>query len=233
MKNLEKSVSQNEIKERFLEVIDTLKTKKKVAYNVISEKMGYNEQYFSKLKTKLPINVLHIAKLKEAFPEVNENYISKNQGNIFIDEQNSENSDSLALTKLTNKTLAIYDLDVQSGEISLIDDVSRDPKSTISFLGAEDCDFAVKVHGDSMTGKISNGAVVAVKELFDKDIIPYGHIFLIFTSDLRMVRYIKKSKKGDDYVKLSSQNNQFEDFEIKREKIIRLFMVKKILNDES
>jgi phage repressor protein C with HTH and peptisase S24 domain len=129
--------------------------------------------------------------------------------------------------------LTIYDLDVQTGEISFLDNVSRDPLSTISFLGAEDCDFAVKVHGDSMTGKISNGAVVAVKELFDKDIIPFGHIFLIFTSDLRMVRYIKKSKKGDDYVKLSSNNNQFEDFEIKREKIIRLFMVKKILNDES
>jgi hypothetical protein len=233
MKNLEKSLSQNEIKQRFLEVIDTLKTKKKVAYNVISEKMGYNEQYFSKLKTKLPINVLHIAKLKEAFPEINENYITKNQGNIFTDGENSENNDSLAeTTKQQSKTLAIYDLDCETGDISLVHD-AKTPSGTISFLGAEDCDFAVKVHGDSMTGKISNGAVVAVKELFDKDIIPFGHIFLIFTSDLRMVRYIKKSKKGDDYVKLSSNNNQFEDFEIKREKIIRLFMVKKILNDES
>lgn len=232
MKNQELSTSQKEKRERFLEVIDTLKTKKKVAYNIISEKMGYNEQYFSKLKKRLPISGNHIDKLKEAFPEVNENYISNNQGSMFLDDKNSETFDSLALTK-QNKTLSIYDFDVQSGDISLVEDVSRDPQSTISFLGAEDCDFAVKVHGDSMTGKISNGGVIAVKELFDKDIIPYGHIFLIFTSDLRMVRYIKKSKKGDDYVKLSSNNNQFEDFEIKREKIIRLFMVKKILNDEA
>lgn len=232
MKNQELSASQMEKKQRFLDVIDTLKTKKKIAYNIISEKMGYNEQYFSKLKKNLPITANHIDKLKEAFPEINENYISNNQLPMFLDEDNSQRLDSLALTK-QNKTLSIYDFDAQSGDISLVDDVSRDPKSTISFLGAEDCDFAVKVHGDSMTGKISNGGVIAVKELFDKDIIPYGHIFLIFTSDLRMVRYIKKSKKGDDYVKLSSNNNQFEDFEIKREKIIRLFMVKKILNDEA
>lgn len=218
---------------RFLEAIEALKTKKKVKYKVIAEKMGHTEQYFSRLKSSGEISPNHIFKLKEAFPEINENYISKNQGNVFTDDDNSENNDSLAVTtKQQSKTLAIYDLDCATGEISLVHDATA-PSGTISFLGAEDCDFAVKVHGDSMTGKISNGGVIAVKELFDKDIIPYGHIFLIFTSDLRMVRYIKKSKKGDEYVKLSSNNSQFDDFEIKRDKIVRLFMVKKILNDES
>ena len=130
--------------------------------------------------------------------------------------------------------LKVYDLDVQAGYMPLFDDVSTSPSGEISFLGSETCDFAVKVHGESMSGKVSNGGIVAVKEITDLDVIPYGHIFLIITDDLRTLKYIRKSEQGNDFVKLIPHNQiDFDAFDIHRSKIKKLYIVKKILNDES
>lgn len=227
------------LQERFINVVNALINHYKVSAKDIAAKIGYAEATISRIrKGETVASGKHATLLSDAYPIVNVEYIIKGNGNMFLDDKMEINEaiQSYNIVKSTKKpkTLAIYDFDVQAGSMPLFDDVSKDPIESISFLGSEQCDFAVKVHGESMTGKIANGGIIAVKEIYDKDIIPYGHIFLIFTHDLRMVKYIKKSKLGDAYVRLVSHNSsQYEDFDIPREKIVRLFIVKKILNDES
>lgn len=235
---LEKKKFEDSLPGRVSKVLYFLKKDYSIPYNVIADKIEQTSAHISRMVNgHVNITSKNALDIANAFPEVNLDYMIKGEGPMFHVDALTVNDAQVgyisAKSKKLPKTLAIYDLDVQAGTMPLFDDVSKDPIESISFLGSEQCDFAVKVHGESMTGKIANGGIVAVKEIHDLDIIPFGHIFLIFTSDLRMVKYIRKSKVGNDYVKLCSHNPDFEDFDIHRSKIIRLFIVKKILNDES
>lgn len=219
-----------------------LGTRYKCKQKDLAQMLGYTQHTINKFITgKNKINGKFASALLERFPEINKDYLLKGIEPIFLDDEvktpgtsTDEVAEPPALYETPHKTLKIFDLDVQAGAMPLFDDVSTEPSGSISFLGSEHCDFAVKVHGESMTGKIANGGIIAVKEIKDLDVIPFGHIFLIFTSDLRMVKYIKRSEKGEQWLKVCSHNSaQFEDFDIKRDKVLKLFIVKKIINDES
>jgi phage repressor protein C with HTH and peptisase S24 domain len=218
-------------------VIKELAMRLNIEESDIAEKMGYDTSYLSRIKNgKSALNTKFIAKLKLHYPMVNPVYLDEGTTPMFLADPKTDQlvKEQQAAYIKTSKTLNIYDFDVQAGSMTLYDDASKEPSGTISFLGSEQCDFAVKVHGESMNGKIANGGIIAVKEIQDKEVIPFGHIFLIITQDLRMVKYIKKSTKGEDFIRLSSHNStQYEDFDIHRDKVLKLFIVKKILNDES
>lgn len=218
-----------------------LESRYKCKQKDLAQMLGYTQHTISRFITgENELNGKFTSALLERFPEINKSYLLKGIKPIFLDEVETPGTstdlvaETPAIYETPHKTLKIFDLDVQAGAMPLFDDVSTEPSGSISFLGSEHCDFAVKVHGESMTGKIANGGIIAVKEIKDLDIIPFGHIFLIFTSDLRMVKYIKRSEKGEQWLKVCSHNSaQFEDFDIKRDKVIKLFIVKKIINDES
>lgn len=235
---LEKKVFANTLQGRVSNVLFILRKEYEIPYAEVARKLGQSKEHISRMANgKVNLTANHAYEIANKFPEVNLDFMLNGEGPMFhlepLTVQDPKSNYITAKSKQLPKTLAIYDLDVQAGTMPLFDDVSKDPIESISFLGSEQCDFAVKVHGESMTGKIANGGIVAVKEINDLEIIPFGHIFLIFTSDLRMVKYIRKSKVSKDHIRLCSHNPDFEDFDIHRSKIIRLFIVKKILNDES
>jgi transcriptional regulator with XRE-family HTH domain len=217
--------------QRFKQMINLLESKYQINQNKIAEKCGFTPQHLSNVqngKKTIALKTLHL--IKQQFPEISIDYILKGTGSITeVSEVAERQGDYLVKGKLK-----VYDLDVQAGYMPLFDDVSTSPSGEISFLGSETCDFAVKVHGESMSGKVSNGGIVAVKGITDLDVIPYGHIFLIITDDLRTLKYIRKSEQGNDFVKLIPHNQlDFDAFDIHRSKIKKLYIVKKILNDES
>lgn len=216
---------------RFKQMVKYLEEKYEINQNDLSQKCGITPQHLSNVQhghKSIALKTLH--KIADVYPEINIDYILKGTGTL--------TKEMLLLDApaeyLTKKKLPVFDLDVQAGYMSLFDDVSTTPSGEIHFLGSENCDFAVKVHGESMSGKISNGGIVAVKEITDLEVIPYGHIFLIITEDLRTIKYIRKSTQSEDYLLLIPHNQiDFDSFEVHRSKIKKLYIVKKIINDES
>lgn len=216
---------------RFKQMVKFLMEKNNINQNKFAENCGLTTQHLSNVQNgHKTIALKTLFAIAEVYPEINPDYVLKGTGTIT--QQNTLNEPPSDY--LTKKKLPVFDLDVQAGYMPLFDDVSSHPTGEIQFLGSETCDFAVKVHGESMSGKISNGGIVAVKEITDLDVIPYGHIFLIITEDLRTIKYIRKSTQGEDFLQLIPHNQtDFDAFEIHRSKIKKLYIVKKILNDES
>lgn len=79
-----------------------------------------------------------------------------------------------------------------------------------------------------MANRIFDRDWLGLKEVKDPSVIIYGNIYAIITSELQIIKYIVKCDKKDTFC-LSSENKHYQDFEIPKEKILSLYIVKTIL----
>jgi len=118
------------------------------------------------------------------------------------------------------------DIDVTGGNDNLFDDARHTPTGYIYIPNFEDCDKAFPLYGDSMYPKYQAGQIILCKEFTEwRDFVPYGEVFLIVTDTLRMVKYVKKAATLENYL-LVSENDFFEDFEVPKHRIRRMYLVK-------
>lgn len=128
------------------------------------------------------------------------------------------------------RALPFYEVDVTAGNVNRIFDGTEIPRDSLLVPGFADCDFAVPVSGHSMYPKISNGDIIICKQINDFDVVEFGQIYLIVTDERRMVKYVRKAAKPDKVLLVSENHERFDDFEIARSKIRRLYLVKGWVN---
>jgi DNA-binding XRE family transcriptional regulator/phage repressor protein C with HTH and peptisase S24 domain len=128
------------------------------------------------------------------------------------------------------RALPFYEVDVTAGNVNRIFDGTEIPRDSLLVPGFADCDFAVPVSGHSMYPKISNGDIIICKQVNDFDVVEFGQIYLIVTDERRMVKYVRKASKPDKVLLVSENHERFDDFEIARSKIRRLYLVKGWVN---
>lgn len=128
------------------------------------------------------------------------------------------------------RALPFYEVDVTAGNVNRIFDGTEIPRDSLLVPGFADCDFAVPVSGHSMYPKISNGDIIICKQINDFDVVEFGQIYLIVTDERRMVKYVRKAAKPDKVLLVSENHERFDDFEISRSKIRRLYLVKGWVN---
>lgn len=126
----------------------------------------------------------------------------------------------------------VYDIDATCGPNNRSIDFTKD--IIVGSVNLPEIDKDSKIvfaSGDSMLPLISNGDRVVIREIESWDFIYYGQIYLILTNEYRMVKYIRKHPTNDkEYVILRSKNPEFDDIELPRREIKRLFVVENILS---
>lgn len=124
----------------------------------------------------------------------------------------------------------VYDIDVTAGTSEL----SRmfTDEHVIGYLDMPgvnpECPI-VRVSGDSMSPKITNGAYVAMRPLSDASPIFWGQIYVVVLDDYRMIKYVRRHH-DPSMVILHSANPNYDDMEVPRESIRKLYMVESIFN---
>ena len=199
----------------------------------------------------LPTDVL--TALLENRPDINPYYILLGKGEMFNKPEDkitcvgsSGQGKSDTITRLANPVPAVTEKSFPSQDINLYDiDVSaglsrlfaEDGEKNRAFLGKISipnmprCDGAVKVIGDSMYPLLKSGDIIAYKEVRDRRAIQWGEIYILqieYDSDVAIVvKYVKRSEKGDDWIKLVSYNKEHDpkDIELANVKAIARVMV--------
>ncbi len=92
------------------------------------------------------------------------------------------------------------------------------------------CDGAISVTGDSMYPLLKSGDIVLYKQT-SVDSIFYGEMYLLSVKiedweEYVTVKYVQKSEKGEDYVKLVSQNQHHQPRDILVRQIAAIAMIK-------
>lgn len=84
--------------------------------------------------------------------------------------------------------------------------------------------------GNAMTPLYQPGEIMMCREFIDwRMYVLYGEAYLIVTEQYQMVRFVKKSANDDTFL-LSACNSHFEDFEIPKYLILKMFLITGSIN---
>lgn len=160
-----------------------------------------------------------IAKIKEAFPQLDSGYLLGSSNNILLSNNNE-------VVSKKNRGIPYFDLDITGGDIPVyLDQTNVAPDHYIDIFGFNKCTHAFPVSGHSMYPKICNGDIAIFQHLKDKSVIEWGAIYLIITDERRLLKQLKRGAK-DGWVILASENKEFDDMDIPMDKILELFLYK-------
>lgn len=87
-------------------------------------------------------------------------------------------------------------------------------------------DFLIRVKGNSMYPKYSSGDIIACRKVNELLYFQWNKIYAIYTNSQGiMVKRVRESSKGDDYVTLISDNPNYAPFDIPRSDIAAIALV--------
>ena len=117
------------------------------------------------------------------------------------------------------------DVDAPAGGVTLFDDQVTTKYIDIDIPEFRDCTDAVNLYGDSMLPLYKSGQIIILKEWMES-FIDYGNVYLVITKKgNRMVKYLRKGSDAQ-HVLCVSENKEFDPFEIEKDDILRLYLVK-------
>lgn len=117
-----------------------------------------------------------------------------------------------------------------SGEPFPGDNGNLKATAILTLYGFTDCQYAFDVFGDSMAPRFRPGDLILCSEHSNKTILP-GEAYLIVTTGTPVIRIIKGSNTNACYI-LSAENPRFGDYEVSREDVSHLYLVKGLIRRE-
>lgn len=119
-----------------------------------------------------------------------------------------------------------YDVEFALGYDEMYNDTPNVPTKYISIPGYEKADFWCRASGDSMKPVINNGDIIALKTVNDwQSFLPMNEVYAITTTnDLRTVKVVRRGL-DDAHFTLHAYNEEFEDQEIPKSAITKVFKV--------
>ena len=185
--------------------------------NELADKLNISPQNFN--------NWLGVQDIKTGILEKIALAIDKNIY-YFIDKQSLKAQER---DEFPDGAIRYYDIDASAGSVEMFDPGKGIKFKKIIIPGYGDCDFALNVWGDSMNPVLRNGEIIICKE-WKESFVEFGYIYLIITTENhRMIKYIQP---GSDSSKINcvSENGFFQPFEIDKDDILKLYLVKGHIN---
>lgn len=204
-----------------------------LSQTAFAERIGIDASNFSKhLKGKLPISDNLLNKIVVAVG-ASKKWLLTGEGEMWNTTGNTENGISTitvdAIHPNTTAGAKIYDIDVTAGDIARERMFANEHiigSINIPTVHPDCC--IVRVSGDSMSPVIGNGDLIAIREIHNKNLIFWGHIYVIVLDDYRMVKYIRRHPDPSQVI-LRSENQQYDDIEVAKSDIRDLFLVENII----
>ena len=131
------------------------------------------------------------------------------------------------------KGAPVYDIDATAGPVPVSSMFTNE--NIMGFIDLPQVNSnnpIIRVSGDSMYPRIPNGYYVSIRPINDTSMIVWGSTYLVQLEDYRLVKVIKPCPGHPDKVILHSENAAYDDMEVKRSSIQRLFLVEVVLNYE-
>lgn len=168
----------------------------------------------------------------KTFGTINPNWLITGEGSMLISDDNIQadtTSDNNTRVQQAANVPSIsythgrpyFNVDFLGGFDIIINDQTVRPEYNIDFKPYnKDGVMWCNITGHSMEPLVSNGDIIAIKEMKDwKDFILYGEVYGIVTEDMRTVKVVTKSGQGQDFMRLvpinKSEEYQPQDIPVK------------------
>lgn len=194
-------------------------------------------QLASALGYKTPITIYNIVKGKQgmtkrfldsvskAFPGIDVNWLKTGMGKPIRDAVPTQGE-----RKTSSIRVGYFDLLQQSDAHDFL--MSWDDKRTSTYYSVpnlKNCDLAISMVGDYFYPKVNGGDILFLQELEDTDILPGSEMYVVVTNTQVLFRNLREGNAEDSYLAFDERPD-WEEFELKKSDIERLFQIKGVLS---
>lgn len=151
------------------------------------------------------------------------------EGNAGMKEIEKSGSEQIS-TDASQGGAPVYDIDVTAGAMELSRMFTQD--RVIGWLNMPNLTPGlplVRVSGESMKPRISDGSYVQIRQVAVSGTIFWGQTYVVVLDDYRMVKILRRHS-NPSMVILHSLNPDYDDMEVLRTEIRNLFIVEAVFN---
>lgn len=219
--------------------IKEIAEKEGITIGALERNIGASKGVLSRAIDKgTDIQTKWIVQIVENYPHYSAEWLLTGEGDMLKTDVRHEPRDMQKIhnSKATERiiddqTVNLYDFEAAAGLRALLDNRHSNIIDTIRIPNLPKCDGAIHIVGDSMYPLLKSGDIVLYKEVsIDPRHILYGEMYLISYiidgDDYVVVKYIKKSDKGEPFVTLASQNPHHADRDIDFRYVNALALIK-------
>ncbi len=219
-----------------------------IKITALEKQIGASKGVLSRaFNNKTDIQSKWLTKIVEQYPQYNSLWLLTGKGEMLFNENDMEDNAALLEKinsvpdnifklktdhEISKQEVPLYNIEAVAGLVELFQSHGdASPVGVLTIPNLPKCDGAVFVTGDSMYPLLKSGDIVAYKQIYDfGNEIFWGEMYLISIEiageEFISVKYIQKSEKGDDYIKLVSQNQHHQPKDINISTIRAMAIVK-------
>lgn len=201
-----------------------------VTINAFAVQTGIGSSNMSrKMKGKVPFTTKDFVKISEKYG-ISREWLETGKGNMYPRALDNAGCSAIkeGIKEISGATIGtpFYDVDFALGFNDMYNDEPNVPSRYISVPGYEKADFWCRTSGDSMKPLISNGDIIALKEIQDwQSFLPMNEIYAIMTTNgLRTVKVVRRGC-DDTHIVLHACNDEYCDQEISKEVVVKVYKV--------
>jgi hypothetical protein len=166
---------------------------------------------------------VHLNAYLNAYPDA---YLSSQNCPPKTDGEKQYTPIRVAPSKTSSFAVPFYDIPVSAGPLGVLtySDGAVKPDGYIDMEIFRRCDAILPVIGVSMEPEIHSGDLIGIRKLdsYNWEYIETGKVYMIVTTEDRMIKYINKADDSD-YIICSSPN--YHDFKIRKADILEIYRV--------
>ena len=215
--------------------------------SVFEKSINVSNGYINSISKGLGIDILNT--IIEKYSNLNIEWVLSGKGNMLKTSHEDSKLSSLEVVKSHKpkyiekkedvQDIPLFNFKASAGIKEILGPSSNDFLiDTIRIPDMPKCDGAIKIMGDSMMPKLKPGDIIMYKEMpLNIQDLFYGEMYLIsyeIDGDYYVVvKYIRKSEKGEPFIKLVSENPEHASKDIEFGRINALALIKGYINVSS
>jgi phage repressor protein C with HTH and peptisase S24 domain len=225
---------------KILTRIEEISKHEGITIGALEKKIGASKGVLSRAISKgTDIQAKWIESLVENYPNYSTEWLLTGKGSMLKSAREEERKvevNPIHQPRSTEKKeetqlVYLYDFEASAGLSSLFDNNRHNIIDTIKIPNLPKCDGAIHIVGDSMYPLLKSGDIILYKQMpLDINNLLYGEMYLlsydIDGDDYIVVKYIRKSDKGEPFITLGSENPEHAPRDIDFSRVSALALVK-------
>jgi len=220
-----------DVKKRIKMFVESLN----ISMREFEKSIGVSNGYVNSISRSIGIDKIN--KIIEKYPKLNIEWLLSGQGSMLKDDIQEPNVQATQVFRrrtdrlIDAQDIPLYDIRSLAGLSPIFNGQKTVPIDTLRIPNLPKVDGAVFVTGDSMYPVLKSGDIIVLKKINDiPDGILWGEIYLLDIDlsgdDMVTVKYVQRSEKGDEWLKLVSQNEHHQPKDIHLKKVRAMAHVK-------
>ncbi len=180
------------------------------------------------------LSIENLMTMKKSYPELNTDWILMEEGDMIIRQKDAETTTSEYILRSDIRQdlqrIPLYEMEAAAGLMKLFQG-HQNVIDYITIPNLPKSDGALYITGDSMYPLLKSGDIAIYKKLNEiKNNILFGNMYILsimLDDDITtLVKFVKKSELGDDYILLVSHNTHHADKDIHMKDVLAMALIK-------